>query len=533
MNDLRTRPGRGHWRGARKQGAVVAFLALVAGTSIGCSANPRPAAPNIPPPPPPTVSASAVGEVFLDDLEKRSFHYFYDNVNRENGLVPDRAPTPSFSSIAAVGFALGAWPIGVERGYISRDEAAELTLAALRFFANSQQGPEKKGQTGHQGFYYHFLDMKTGERFGQVELSTIDTTLLLGGVLFAQGYFDGEDAREEEIRRLADEIYLRVDWPAMIARPPLVSMGWTPEKGLLAYDWRGLNEAMLLYVLALGSPTHPIGEEAWPAYFETARWDAFYGYEHLQFAPLFGHHYSQAFIDFRGIRDEVGRKYGLDYFENSRRATLSQQAYAIANPKGFEGYGAELWGLSACDGPADAKVKVRGKNVRFMTYAARGAAATEVRDDGTLSPSALMGSLPFAPEVVLPSLEAMKQRFGDDIYGRWGFVDAFNLTLEKSDKPDLPLHHGRRVPGVGWFDIDVLGIDQGVSLLMIENYRSGLVWRVLRENQHLRRGLERAGFAGGWLEEKSSAGLWLPPLGAPWTIDAPASGYPAEQVAAP
>ena len=500
MTVFRTRQNPGRMWKSRNQGAIVVLLALLAGTSTGCSTPARTAAPMPSPPPAPLTRAATD---FLDDLEKRSFLYFYDNVNRHNGLVPDRAPTPSFSSIAAVGFALTAWPIGVERGYLPRAEAAELSLAALRFFASARQGPEARGTTGYRGFFYHFLDMEKGERFDNVELSTIDTTLLLGGVLFAQGYFDRDTPAEREIRELAETIYQRVEWDAMLARPPLVSMGWKPEEGQLGYDWHGLNEGMLLYLLALGSPTHPIDPAAWPKYFESARWDDYYGFEHLQFAPLFGHQYSQAFVDFRGIRDDLGRRRGLDYFENSRRATLAQRAYAIANPAGFQGYGADFWGLSACDGPVDADLRVGGRPVRFFTYAARGAAATEVRDDGTVAPSALMGSLPFAPEEILPTLEAMRRRFGDNAYGRWGFVDAVNLTLEVSERPEIRLHHGKRVPGVGWFDTDVLGIDQGISLVMIENHRSGLVWQVLRRNAHLRRGLERAGFEGGWLAEGS------------------------------
>lgn len=504
MNDFRQRQGRRGFRNGRKQGAVVAFLALLLGTSTGCFDSSRPAAPKNPAPPPPPALTAEAGEAFLDDLERRTFDFFHQTVNRENGLVPDRAPTPSFSSIAAVGFALAAWPIGAERGYITRDEAIELTLAALRFFAGAKQGPEKTGNTGYKGFFYHFLDMKTGERFGEVELSTIDTTLLLGGMLFAQGYFDRQDPREEEIRATVEKLYRAAQWKEFMPRAPLVSMGWKPEEGQLDYDWRGLNEGMLLYLLAMGSPTHPIDPAAWPAYFETAEWDDYYGQEHLQFAPLFGHHYSQAFVDFRGIKDDLGRKHDIDYFENSRRATLSQLAYAIDNPRGFEGYGEAYWGLSACDGPVDADIAVNGRKVKFMTYAARGAAATEVRDDGTLTPAALMGSLPFAADVVLPSLAAMKDRFGEHLYGKWGFFDAFNLTLEVSDEPDVKLQHGKRVPGVGWFDTDVLGIDNGVSLLMIENHRSGLIWKVLRKNEHLRRGLEKADFQGGWLSEAQS-----------------------------
>lgn len=518
MTIFRQRSGRGGWRLSRKQSTIVVFLALVAGTSIGCFELARPAAPEKPasaalaasaakaPAAPSSVALSPAQEAeLLEDLSRRNFLYFYETVNRQNGLVPDRAPSPSFSSIAAVGFALAAWGIGSERGYLPRQEAAALSLAALRFFDRAPHGPAAAGTSGYQGFYYHFLDMKTGERFEQVELSTIDTTLLLGGALFAQGYFDGENPEEAEIRDLAEKLYRRVQWDAMLVRPPLVSMGWKPETGYLDYDWHGLNEAMLLYLLAFGSPTHPIDPAAWPKYFENAHWADYYGYEHWNFAPLFGHQYSHAFVDFRGIRDEQGRKRGIDYFENSRRATLAQRAYAIDNPHGFVGYGAELWGLSACDGPVDAEIEVLGRQLRFFTYAARGAAATEVRDDGTLAPSALMGSMPFAPEVILPSLYAMREKFGAPLYGRWGFFDAFNLTLEKSARPDIHLQHGQRIPGVGWFDTDVLGIDQGISLLMIENHRSGLIWQVLRQNPHLRRGLERAGFQGGWLAASAPA----------------------------
>jgi hypothetical protein len=438
-------------------------------------------------------------EAFLDTLEERTFRWFWETTNPANGLVPDRWPTPSFSSVAAVGFGLTAYTVGVERGWVTRDQAAERTLATLRFFWRAPQGPETSGVTGHRGFFYHFLDMRTGHRFEQVELSTIDTGLLMLGVLAAAEYFGRGDPREAEIRALADSLYRRVDWAwAASPRAPLISMGWHPEpgRGFIPHDYRGYNEAMFLYVLALGSPTHPVEPSAWAAYTGTYRWADFYGQEHVNFAPLFGHQYSHAWIDFRGIRDAFMREKGIDYFENSRRATLSQRAYAIANPMGWKGYGPDLWGLTASDGPKDTVIVIDGRPRQLWTYRARGAAAGEVQDDGTLVPTAAGGSVPFAPEIAVPALMEMRRRFGDNLFTRYGFLDAFNPTLTEP----MPLQHGRIVPGVGWFDGDYLGIDQGPIVLMIENHRSGLVWRLMRDNPYVVRGLCRAGFTGGWLE---------------------------------
>jgi hypothetical protein len=385
----------------------------------------------------------------------------------------------------------------VERGYVTRAQAAARTLATLRFFWTAPQGTAPAGMTGHKGFFYHFLDMETGRRFETVELSTIDTALLLGGVLVCREYFGGSGAEEREIRALADSIYLRVDWQWATVRPPLVSMGWTPEQGFHTYDWRGMNEAMLLYVLALGSPTHPVAPEAWGAWTSTYRWGTYYGLEHVGFAPLFGHQYSQLFVDFRGIHDAYVRARGIDYFENARRATLAQRAYAAANPGGWAGYSADVWGLTASDGPVDADYVIGGRSRHFWTYTAHGADFTEVRDDGTLAPTAAGGSIPFAPEVAIPALREMRRRYGDLVFQRYGFVDAFNPTL--SD-PALRVQTGRVVPGVGWFDVDYLGIDQGPILLQAENYRSGLIWSLMRRSPYVVRGLKRAGFTGGWLD---------------------------------
>ncbi|MFL6262775.1 MAG: glucoamylase family protein [Thermoanaerobaculia bacterium] len=443
--------------------------------------------------PPSTVSDAAL----LGDVERRSFQYFWDLADPQTLLIPDRAPTPSFSSIAAVGFGLTAYGIGAERGYVPRAAAAERTLATLRSLLAMKQGPEPRGVSGYKGFFYHFLDMRTAERFKTVELSTVDTSLLMAGVLFAQSYFDRGDATETAIRSTAEELYERVDWPWEQARRPAISMGWTPEEGFHSYDWRGYNEAMIVIVLALGSTTHPVDADAWEQYTKTYRWGTFQGQEHLLFAPLFGHQYSHVWIDFRGIQDPFMRAHGIDYFENSRRATLAQRAYAIANPNGYRDYGDRVWGLTACDGPMDATLTIDGRQRTFYGYAARGATEGEIRDDGTLAPTAAISSIVFTPELSLAALREMKSRYGANLYAKYGFLDAFNPTLRTS-RPGMA---GRVDPKQGWFDVDYLGIDQGPIVAMIENHRGGLVWKVMRKNPHIARGLKRAGFTGGWLEE--------------------------------
>ncbi|HEY0788228.1 MAG TPA: glucoamylase family protein [Thermoanaerobaculia bacterium] len=435
----------------------------------------------------------------LDDLQRRTFGWVWETTNAANGLVRDRWPTPSFSSIAAVGFGLTAYPVGVERGWITREQARERVLTTLEFFRNAPAGPAARGMSGYKGFFYHFLDMQTGERFQTVELSTIDTTLLLAGALFCQSYFDQDHPDEARIRDLAEELYRNADWTFFLPRPPRIAMGWTPEGGFGIADWHGLNEASILYILALGSPTHPVGPESWEIWTSTYQWRSYYGYEHVNFAPLFGHQFSHVWIDFRGIQDEYLRAKGIDFFENSRRAVLSQRAYAIDNPAGWRWYGEDLWGLSASDGPGDGSAVIDGKTRAFMGYAARGAASTEVRDDGTITPMAAAASLPFAPEVVIPAIEEMRDRYGSALYQRYGFLDAFNPTLTRP--PGFRLEHGTIDPELGWINPDYLGIDQGPIVAMIENYRTGLIWNVMKKNPHIVRGLRRAGFSGGWLDQ--------------------------------
>lgn len=434
---------------------------------------------------------TAADQAFLDSLQRDTFRYFWDTTNPENGLVPDRAPTPSFASIAAVGFGLTSYVVGVERGYVTRQQAANRTVRTLRFFANAPQSEKATGVTGYKGFFYHFLDMKTGERFKQVELSTIDTALLLGGILSAQSYFDQNNSTETEIRQLADRIYGRVDWKWFQNEKPFVSMGWHPETGFIKSNWTGYNEAMLLYVLALGSPTHSIGPEVWSAWTKSYPWATFYDQPHVNFDPLFGHQYSHCWIDFRGIRDEYMRGRGIDYAENSRRATYANRAYCVANPGKWQDYGPTIWGLTACDGPKDTTVGGR----QFFSYRARGAASTQIVDDGTIAPTAAGGSLAFAPEICVLALRAMKTKYGAKLYGDYGFRDAFNPTYRYASR------YANGSTQQGWFDVDYLGIDQGPILLMAENLRTDFVWNLMKKNPHIRRGLTKAGFTGGWLAQ--------------------------------
>jgi hypothetical protein len=474
------------------------WAGLITGSCVGvvllfsaCQQGTRSARPTSWPP-----ALAANHSAFLDTLEERTFNYFWDLADPHTGLAPDRAPTRSFASIGATGFALTAYPIGIERGYITREEGRARVLATLRFLTTARQDTTIAGAAGYRGFFYHFLVPETGARFERVELSTVDTALLLGGVLFCQSYFNHATGDEVEIHAFAESLYARVDWQWASVRPPTIAHGWTPEEGFLGYDWRGYNEAMILYILALGSPTYPVSRAAWSAWTSGYRWGSFEGQEHLGFAPLFGHQYTHVWIDLRGIQDEAMREHGIDYFVNSRRAVLAQHAYAVVNPNGWTGYGPQLWGLTASDGPVHREVEIGGKLRQFHTYWARGASFTEVQDDGTVSPSAVGGSIAFAPELVVPTLVSLREQFGENIFSTYGFLDALNPTFKLA----LPVQHGRVDPAAGWFDTDYLGIDQGPILAMVENYRSELVWRMMRKNPHVIRGLKAAGFAGGWLD---------------------------------
>ena len=495
----------------RSAAGLVPFALLLSLAACGRGQPPPP------PPPPPKPDVILIEPVLPErpprpeltplfrDIEKRTFQFFWDTTNQKNGLTPDRYPSRPFSSIASVGFALTAYPIGIENGWVSRTQAVDRTLTTLRFFRDIPQGPQRTGKGGYRGFYYHFLDMQNGTRYSQwTELSSVDTALLMMGVLFAQAYYDGDDPREQEIRKLADQLYRKVDWNWLQVREPLVSMGWFPESGFIPHDWMGYNEAMMLYVLALGSPTHPVEADAWTVWTRTYEhdWGVFQDQEYLAFGPQFGHQYSHVWIDFRDIQDDFMRGRGIDYFVNSRRATLAQRQYAITNPMKWKDYGENVWGLTASDGPQNTRQKFRGEEREFRHYSARGAGLRENFDDGTIAPTAAIASLVFAPEVVIPATEEMHKRYGDYLYSSYGFLDAFNPSFDF----DIPLKTGRLVPGKGWVAGDYIGIDQGPILAMISNYRNEFVWSVMKKSPYIRKGLERAGFRGGWLTPEEEAG---------------------------
>jgi hypothetical protein len=418
----------------------------------------------------------------LETLQRLTFDYFLKETNPENGLVPDSTREGSPCSIAPTGFALAAYPVGVERGFIKRSDATKRTLTTLRFFSNSPQGREPDA-TGYKGFYYHFLDMKTGRRTWDCELSTIDSTFLIAGALTAAEYFNRDTKDEREIRTLADAIYRRADWQWARNRGVTVTHGWRPETGFIKYRWQGYNEALLLYVLALASPTHPLPATSYRAWTRSYKWKKLYGQEFLYAGPLFIHQLSHMWIDFRGIQDDYMRGKEIDYFENSRRAVFIQQQYAIRNPRHFKGYGEYIWGLTASDGPGPSSKKIKGRLRRFYDYIARG--VPNGPDDGTLAPWAVVASLPFAPEIVLPSIQHFDESF-PEMTSKYGFKCSFNPTFSTASSKE-------------WISKGYYGLDQGPIVLMIENYRSGFLWQLMRRCPYIIDGLRRAGFAGGWL----------------------------------
>lgn len=424
----------------------------------------------------------------MEALQRDTFNYFVHEANPVNGLIIDKTKPGTPASIAAVGLALSAYPVGVERGFMTRASAIARTRATLRFFDQSVQSTDPDA-TGYKGFYYHFLDMSSGKRVWECELSTVDTAFLLAGMLTVAAYFSGSAADEREIGELADKLYQRTDWNWAQNDGLTVALGWKPESGFLPYRWKGFDEALFLYLLGLGSPTHPLPKESYLEWTSTYEWREIYGYEFLYAGPLFTHQISHLWIDFRGIQDDFMRGKKTDYFESSRRAARVQQQYAIENPLKFDGYGAKCWGITASDGPGPANRTIKGQEREFFDYIARG--VPDGPDDGTISPWVVIASLPFAPEIVLSTLEyfeELKLRANNP----YGFKATFNPTFT-----------GRSDPSQAWVSPFHYGLNQGPIVLMIENYRSGLLWQLLRQCPYLVAGLRRAGFRGGWLGEKN------------------------------
>jgi hypothetical protein len=421
-------------------------------------------------------------DTLLDRLQRAAFDYFPQATNPANGLIADNSRANSPVSIAGVGFALSSYPVAVERGWLARAEAVQRSLAALRFFRDSDQsgGP---AATGYKGFYYHFLDFRTGVRVWRSELSMIDTALLIAGALTASMYFDSSAADEIELRKIVDLLFRRIDWRWAQDGGETLRQGWKPECGFLHYGWEGYNEAIVLYVLALGSPTHPLEGHCYHAWTATYQWENVYGYDFLYGGPLFVHQFSHAWIDFRGIKDPFMREKRCDYFENSRRATLVQREYAQRNPNEFAGYDEHCWGLTACDGPTDELPDTAGEPRRLFGYAARGVPYGP--DDGTIAGWASLASLPFTPDVALDAVRQMHQRY-PEMLSDSRYASSFNAGLAGVD------HRA-------WVSSGNFGLDQGIVVMMIENYRTGLIWRLMRDCPPIRTGLRQAGFRGGWL----------------------------------
>jgi len=417
-------------------------------------------------------------ELMLDSIQQKTFLFFLNEHHPEWGIVKDRAAGWAPSSIAATGFGIPSLAIGVERNWITREQAAQITLNMLNFFMNSDQSGDKNG-IGYKGFYYHFLRMDTGKREWNCELSSIDTGILMMGIIFARNYYSSGNEIEKQIRLLAGKLIDRIDWdfmqmPATGKFASTISMGWTPEKGLHDFGWSGYNEALLLYVLAAGSGMEN-AEQSYQSWLSTYKWDTPYkGLSHAAFPPLFGHQFTQAFIDCRSLVDPYMKEKGIDYFENSRRATYVQRQYAMDNPHGWVGYDSLCWGVTASDGPTE---KYNYDDKKFLGYAGRGTSGPDFNyfDDGTIAPYGPLSSLPFAPEIVLPTTKSLIYKYGGKLWGKYGFYDSFNLTAQ-------------------WVDDDYIGIDQGPMLIMIENFRTGLVWNYMMKDPVIQKGLNRLGF---------------------------------------
>jgi hypothetical protein len=423
------------------------------------------------------------GNEMLDEFQRAAFGYFLDKTPAETGLVLDSTWKDAPSSIAGAGFGLAVLLAGVKREWISRNEAVERALTTIRFFANSHQGPEPDA-SGYQGFYYHFLDPHTGKRAWKCELSTMDTAILLYGMLAAGQFFDADRPGEAEIRSLVDQLYRRVNWNWAQDGALTVRHGWLPESGFLEYRWQGYDEALLLYVLGLGSAEHPLPPESYRAYTSTYRWETHYGHELLYAAPLFVHQFPHVWIDFRGIQDEPVRARGLDYFENGRRAALVHQQHAIQNPHGFQGYGEHAWGITASEGPVSGTQPVQVDGRTYFGYLARGVPEP---DDGTLSPWTAITSVAFVPQIAMATVKHYAEAF-PQLLGEYGLKCSLNPTFP-----------GKKGESPGWFSEHYYAINEGPIVLMIENYRTDLLWRLAKQCAPIVEGLRRAGFKGGWL----------------------------------
>jgi hypothetical protein len=420
-------------------------------------------------------------DALIERLQRAAFSYLTQYTNPDNGLVADTSRSKSPCSIAVVGFALSCYPVAVENGWLSRADAVNRTLKTLRFFSQCSQD-DSPDATGYKGFYYHFLDMQTGRRVWQCELSLVDTALLIAGVLTAGCYFDG-GGDEVEIRALADTLYRRIDWRWAQYGTETVSQGWKPECGFLHYGWEGYNEATILYVLGLGSPTFPLTPAGYKSWGLTYQWENLVGNDVLYSGPLFTHLFSHAWIDFRDIRDAFMREKHSDYFENTKGAIAVHREYGERNPYDFKGYSRNFWGITSGDGPSDQELRIDGRDQRFFGYMSRGIPYGP--DDGTIAPWAMLATLPFDADAALAGTRHLLEAY-PQVCTEERFASGFNPTLP--------------IDGNGWLSEGWYGLDQGLLVMMIENHRSGLIWNVFRKSPYVQAGFKRAGFEGGWLQ---------------------------------
>ncbi len=412
---------------------------------------------------------SSEREAFLDKVQKATFQFFKNEVNLRNGLVRDIAfnrdsrPSNSPASIAGVGFALTVYPVAVERGWMSRDDAHDLTVRTLEFFLNNAEQ--------HRGFFYHFLDFNTGERAGKSELSPIDTALFLAGAIFAAEYFD-----DLKITTLVKTLYERVDFPWMLNGGDFFALAWNPETGFNKLRWDHFDESLILYILAIGSPGNPISENSWKKLARPV--GSYREYRLIQMPPLFTHQFPHVWIDFRDKNDGI-----VDYFQNSINASKANYMFCREQYSKFSGYKPPLWGISASDGPGG--------------YRAYGAPpGWNVSHDGTVTPTACGSSIVFTPEEAIACLEAMYETYGKDMWGRYGFSDAMNL-------------------GRNWTSDKVFAINEGPIFLMIENYRTEMIWNLMKKSASIQTAMEKIGFKNGtipvkWVESPVYKASYMP-----------------------
>jgi hypothetical protein len=419
-------------------------------------------------------------EVLLERLQRSAFDYFTAYSSTQNGLVADTSRPDSPCSIAVVGFGLSCYPIAVERGWMARAEARTRIQTTLRFFLKSDQA-QRSDATGYRGFYYHFLDMTHGRRVWQCELSLIDTALLQAGVHLAALYFDAE---QDGIRDMAQELLSRTDWAWALTERETLAQGWKPETGFLHYGWEGYNEATILYILAIASTQHSIPAKSFDQWKFSYQWENLLGVDTLYSGSLFTHLFSHAWIDFRDIQDQCMRDVNFDYFRNTQSAVAIQREYALRNPRGFAGYCRDFWGITAGDGPKNKEGDSRSHDRQFYGYMSRGVPFGP--DDGTIAPWAMLATLPFDADAAMRGTRHLLNRY-PQVCPANRFSSGFNPNTSDD--------------GASWLSPGWYGLDQGLLVMMIENHRSGLIWDLTRGSSLLRRGLETAGFAGGWLDD--------------------------------